>query len=133
MVSIILALIWFTGILYWNVDYDYKKISQGIPIDHKKHAVIRAALLVPSSIAFLMPSFSLLQIPIVICMQGAWWWEFFDGWLNSKRGYPWRFNGGGGEGSADSDNFLRKFTPTQQALIKWGLIVLFTTIYIITL
>lgn len=64
-------------------------------------------------------------------MIGAWWWEFFDGFLNMKRGYPWRYNGSEDSDDAQADNILQSLSPLKQAILKWTLITLFTTLYIL--
>jgi len=73
----------------------------------------------------------LYKIPVILGMQGAWWWEFFDGFYNKLRGFSWRFNGSHDPDDSKLDKFLYHLTRRKQTYLKWGLIILFTTLYII--
>lgn len=132
MVSIALAILWFIGVLWWDVTSDYKKISNNIPIKHTRDMIIRSLLMAPSALGFWLTNFSLISLPIIVFMQEAWYWEFFDGLLNTKRGQSWRFNGSHDPDDSKMDSFLYHISSAKQALLKWGLIILFTSGYIIT-
>jgi len=136
MLGIILGILTFIVVMYFDVQSDYKRLVTNT-IEHKRGAIVRAiALLFPFG-CFYFPLqsndfwFILGKVIIVGGMMMAWWWEFFDGWLNTKRGESWRFNGSDDENDAKTDNFLQKYSPSKQAIIKWSLIIVFTIIYII--
>lgn len=122
--------------MYIDVQTDYKRLSSNT-INHNRGAWLRIAGLIPSICLLYFPlqSDSLLYTTIkLLASVGilfSVYWEFFDGWLNKKRGYSWRFNGSDDSNDASSDNFLQKYTPKQQAVIKWGLILIFLTGYIL--
>lgn len=65
-------------------------------------------------------------------MEGAIWWEFFDGFYNKIRGFSWRFNGTVDPDDSFLDKLLYKLSPSQETILKWGLIIIFTTLYILT-
>jgi hypothetical protein len=128
---IMFAIIWFAGVLWWDVESDYRKWKNNIPIEHTKEMIIRCLLLTPSGVAFWLGNPSLLILPVIVCMQGAWWWEFFDGWYNKKRNKPWRYNGSTDPDDSKLDSFLYHLSAKKQGFLKWGLITLFTTLYIL--
>ena len=134
MIGIVIAIIWFIAVLYLDVQSDYKRIQTN-SIKHGRGLAVRTAALFPSFGCLLFPLDNIqwwyiaLKSFVVAGMLGAWWWEFFDGWLNTKRGYSWRYNGSDDEGDAKTDNFLQKYTPVQQMWIKWSLITIFTITY----
>jgi len=131
MINEILAVLLFTGVLYLNVNTDYNKWLKNIPIKHARNWFLRGLELIPCIILLNYPWFDLRQIVSSIFLSGAIWWEFFDGWYNKKRGFKWRFNGSKDKDDAFLDKILRKFTPKQQAILKWSLIILFLILYII--
>jgi hypothetical protein len=128
---IILAILSFAAVLYWDVKSDFNKWKKGLPVKHKKEMLIRCLLLTPTTLFLTLANFSLINIPLAILMQGAWWWELFDGFYNKIRGFSWRFNGSEDDDEADTDELLRQLKPQEQAILKWGLITLFTTLYIL--
>jgi hypothetical protein len=132
MIYLIIGILLFIAVLWWDVTSDYKKWKKEIPVKHTKEMIIRCLLLTPSALCFLLYNFSLISIPIVILMQGAWYWEFFDGFYNKLRGQPWRFNGSSDPDDSKLDTFLYHLNNRQEAFLKWGLIALFTAGYIVT-
>lgn len=92
----------------------------------------------------MIPSFCLLYFPVdsisvahiflkfitVSFMLAFWWWEFFDGLLNYARNKPWRFNGSDDPDDAKTDDILQGMTPGEQGMLKWGLIIFSTLVYI---
>lgn len=128
----ILSAIGFAGVLWWDVISDYKKWKKKIPINHRNQLILRAFLLIPSILLLVMPYESVWQILAAIGMQGAIWWEFFDGFYNKIRGFPWRFNGTKDPDDSFLDKFLYKLSPLQETILKWGLITIFTTLYILS-
>lgn len=136
MTGIILAIIWTFIVMHIDVNSDYKRIKSNA-INHNRGTWLRILGLIPSfgCLYFPLSSLTLLHILVKIAIVSgvlfSYYWEFFDGWLNSKRGYSWRWNGSDDEGDAKTDNFLQNYTPIQQAFIKWGLITIFTILYTI--
>jgi hypothetical protein len=128
---ILFAIIWFAGVLIWDVASDVRKWKNNIPINHTKEMITRCLLLTPSALALWLNNFSIVALPIVLAMQGAWWWELFDGFYNKMRGFKWRFNGSKDPDDSRLDSFLYHMSATKQTLLKWGLIALSTTLYII--
>lgn len=122
--------------MYLDVQSDYKRISKNT-INHTRGAIVRTLLLIPAFGCLYFPLSNLalwyiiIKAAIVGLMMAFWWWEFFDGWLNTKRGKSWRYNGSDDPNDAKTDNFLQNYTPKQQMLIKWGLIIIFTIFYIL--
>lgn len=135
MLGIIIATIWFIVIMYLDVQSDYKRIQTNSVV-HSRGLLIRAAALIPSFLCFLLPvsnphiTYIVIKAVVVAGMMASWWWEFFDGWLNTKRGYSWRFNGSEDSDDAVADNFLQNFSPAEQLWLKWTLIVIFTLTYL---
>ena len=133
MINILIAILLFLVILRWDVKSDAKKTK----VDHTKEAWIRAAFLLPSYLCFLFPIDNtnvwmiISKLVVTALMMEAWWWEFFDGCLNIEKDHSWRFNGSDDKDDAISDNILQELSPVKQAILKWGLIILFTTLYII--
>lgn len=134
MIGIVIAIIWFIVIMYLDVQSDYKRIQTN-SVKHGRGLAVRTAVLLPSFGCLLFPLDNIqwwyitLKSFVVAGMLSAWWWEFFDGWLNTKRGYNWRYNGSDDIGDANTDNFLQKYNPVQQMWIKWLLITIFTITY----
>lgn len=136
MTGIILGILTFIVVMYFDVQTDYKRLKTNT-IDHRRGAWIRAMALLPSFGCFYFPLDSLsiwhilLKILIVGGMMASWWWEFFDGWLNIKSGKEWRYTGSDDEDDAKTDNILQKLTYIEQAVLKWLLIITSTLTYII--
>lgn len=136
MLGVLLGILTFFVVLYFDVKSDYKRLSTNT-INHKRGAIVRALALIPSFGCFYFPLeniqwwYWILKALIVACMMGSIWWEFFDGWLNTKRGKSWRYNGSDDADDAKSDNILQKLKPIEQMLLKWALIIGFTTLYVL--
>ena len=136
MLGVILGILTFVTVMYFDVKSDYKRIPTG-RVSHGRGQVLRILALLPSFACFMLPvddeSIPTVMIKILItaAMMAAWWWEFFDGWLNKMRRYSWRYNGSDDADDAKSDNFLQQFSPKEQMVIKWTLIILFTSLYTI--
>ena len=134
MIGIILGILSFVVVMYLDVQSDYKRIGTGT-IKHKRGMWIRALALFPTFGCFYFPLesttiwFIFAKMVVVAGLLMFGWWEFFDGWLNTKRRYSWRYNGSDDEEDAKTDDILQKYTSKQQMLIKWGLIIIFTTLY----
>ena len=129
--SIILASILFFTILYLDVQSDYKKWKDNKPVNHFKEWAFRALFLVPSVILLALPWLSISKLIAASFMEGVLFWELFDGLYNKIRGFSWRFNGSKDKDDSWLDKLLYNLSPKQQMLLKWGLISIFTTLYII--
>jgi len=127
MIYLILGILFFTAVLIWDVQTDKSKTA----VKHTKEAWIRAILLTPSAICLVLFNPSLLILPIVIVLQGSWYFLLFDGLLNKAKGQNWWFTGSIDPDDAESDQFLRKLTLTQHKLLKFGLAVISTLLYIL--
>jgi hypothetical protein len=127
----IIAALGFVGVLWWDIISDYKKWKKKIPINHTGQLILRSFLLIPCILLLVIPYVSVWQILAALGMAGSIWWEFFDGFYNKIRGFSWRFNGTVDPDDSFLDRFLYKFSPLQETILKWGLIVIFTTLYIL--
>jgi hypothetical protein len=134
-----LSVILFFLILTWDVNSDYDKWKQGIRVNHTKEALLRIALLTPSTILLAVPKLLnspktidhyALYIGLAACLLFAIWWELFDGWYNKKRGFKWRFNGTVDDDDSTLDRFLYSIGDTAEGVLKIGLIALFLFLYI---
>lgn len=137
MIGIILGILLFAYVLHWDVNSDYKKWKNNIPVQHTKEAIIRALFLAPSFFCFFLPISNLIlwqsvvKFFVTFFMMQAWWWELFDGFYNKMRGYSWRFTGSNDKDDAQYDNILQKMTLLEILALKWSLIIIFTTLYLI--
>jgi hypothetical protein len=128
--NVILAAIWFGGVLYWDIRSDYRKWKAKKPINHINEWVLRIFLMVPC-VYLLSHGQSIWKVITAALMISSIWWELFDGFYNKVRGFPWRFNGTVDPDDSFLDKILHKLSPLQETLLKWGLIVIFTTLYIL--
>lgn len=128
----IIAALGFVGVLWWDIISDYKQWKKKIPINHGNQLVLRAFVLIPSILLLVLPYESIFNVLAAICMEGAIWWEFFDGFYNKIRGFSWRFNGSKDPDDSFLDKFLYKLSPVEETILKWGLIIIFTILYILT-
>lgn len=134
--GIILAIVCFIVVMYLDVNSDYKRLETNT-IKHGRGLIVRVLGLLSSFGCLLFPLDNLtwqhigLKSIVIIGLLGSWWWEFFDGWLNTKRDKSWRYNGSDDPNDATTDNWLQELSPPQQMWLKWGLIILFTILYIL--
>lgn len=128
----LIALIWFVGVLYWDVSTDYKKWKKKKPVDHTTDWLLRGLLIIPSTVLLSLPEITLQRIGAALLMQGFLWWELFDGFYNLMRGFSWRFNGTVDPDDSFLDKILHKLSPLQETILKWGLIIIFTSLYILS-
>lgn len=135
MIYLISAIVLLVGALALFLVKDLKKWRNGIPVDHGGKTVIkRLPFQLPAAICFCIYANNLAAIPIAYIMMNFFWWEFFDGIYNIARKKKWRFNGSFndiGHTDAFTDKMLRKMKPLQQALLKWGLILISVFVYIL--
>lgn len=138
MILLILAVIWFAGVLYWDVQTDFKKWKLGIPVKHRKEAIVRSLLLAPVFIGliwnYLPTNFgrTIYYSFVTLGLMFSIWWELFDGFYNKKRGYSWRFNGTVDPDDSKLDRILYGLNNTQETILKWGLILIFLILYLVT-
>lgn len=136
MIGILLGIITFAVVMYLDIQSDYKRLESNT-INHKRGAIVRTLALLPTFGCFYFPLeniqwwYWLLKGFIVIGLLASVWWEFFDGFLNLKRKKSWRYNGSDDSDDSKTDNILQKLSPKQQTVLKWGLISIFTILYIL--
>lgn len=58
-------------------------------------------------------------------------WIFVDGGLNKMRGYDFFYTGSGEKTAANTDKFLKRLKLWQHIVLKFGLLALFITLYIL--
>jgi len=126
------ATIWFILVLWWDVWTDYKRWQRKIPINHVDEWVLRIVLLAPTIHLLSLPYDPVWIFLPASLMVGALWWELFDGFYNKIRKFPWRFNGTVDPDDSWLDKILHKLSPLQETILKWGLIVISTTLYILS-
>jgi hypothetical protein len=137
LIGIFFAIVWFTVLLLNDVESDYAKIMAHKAINHTKEALVRMLWMLPPTFLLCVPieGFAALKVietfGIALALQLAVWWEFFDGLLNRKRDKPWRYNGSIDPDDPKTDTFLHYLTDRQEAHLKWGLIMIFLTLYVI--
>jgi hypothetical protein len=114
-----------------DIQSDYKKWKDNKPVNHLKEWIFRALFLVPSIVLLSLPNFPFWKLITASLLEAALFWELFDGFYNKVRGFSWRFNGSKDKNDSWLDKLLYNLSPKQQMLLKWGLISIFTTLYII--
>lgn len=117
----ILAIVCFFLVLYWDVQSDYKKWLNNIPVKHTKEAIIRALLLIPSLLCLVLPNITILKILISLALMGSTYLLLFDGWYNVKRGQNWWFLGTVDEDDSWWDKFQRKIKLKTLKILKIGI------------
>lgn len=127
----IIATIWFLGVLWWDIWSDYKRWKLKIPINHTDEWVLRAVLLLPAVLLLVIGDVSIQKFVAATFLVASAWWEFFDGFYNKIRGFSWRFNGTVDPDDSWLDSILHTLKPVQELILKWGLIIVFTILYIL--
>lgn len=127
---------------------DFNKWQRNQRVDHSKEwKWIAACESVTAGVFFIALSHAPLyySIPVTLFMIAAWFWLLFDGLYNvirkrhtkKHRGmlivgqYDFWYTGSNDKDDAVSDNFLQRLQLWQHKTIKIGLIILFTTLYIL--
>lgn len=129
----ILGALFFAAVLGWDLYTDYHKWLDGATVYHAREAWIRVLLLVPSILALagFTPSTGFWKrVGSAAFMVGAWFWLLFDSIYNLLRGYGIFFNGSDDPGDSVLDNFLQSIPDLLEAVIKFGLVILSTFIYV---
>lgn len=128
----ILAIICFLVVLYWDVQSDYKKWLNNIPVKHTKEAIIRALLLIPSLLCLILPDIAILKIIVSIALMSFTYLLLFDGWYNVKRGQNWWFLGTIDKDDSWWDKLQRKIKLNILKILKISIpIVLLITFLLI--
>lgn len=125
----ILAAICFFLVLYWDVQSDYKKWLNNIPIKHTKEALIRSALLIPSFLCLSLPHIGLVKSLLCFGLIGSTYLLLFDGWYNLKRGQNWWFLGSVDADDAWWDKIQRKIPLKWLKILKITLPLGFLVLY----
>ena len=132
LIIIATAAVLFIAVLIGFIRWDFSEIKKGSPIRHGNELIVRLPCLLPSAVGLSVAAGHWWVIFISYCMLLSIWWEFFDGVLNKKRGFNWRFNGSfndPGHKDAFTDKLLKQLEPDQQAFLKWSLIIIFVFVY----
>lgn len=125
-------------ILRGDVYSDYQKwLNEKYgDIKHTKEGWRRFFFLCPSIILYtlcLRPG-SFWSIVIGLFLSGfliaSWYWTFFDGWFNVKRGFRFFYKGTNDMYDANIDNLVEKLSTKTIALIKISLILISTLCYL---
>lgn len=133
---IIISALAFKKVLLWDVNSDYQKWKDKIPVKHTKEWFDRALRLIPSFIFLYIPLVNsslwslVISFLVVFGVIFSVWWELFDGLYNRKRGFRWRFNGSIDSDDPFLDKFLYKIGDKKEAILKLGLISIFTILYL---
>lgn len=137
IIALISAIAIFIVVLILFLQHDLDRWMKNLPVDHGGKSVLRRLpFQLPSVAGFAVFAMNWWAIPVSYLMMNAYWWEFFDGIYNIKRGYRWRYNGSfndPGHTDAGTDKFLKRFKPWQQAIIKWAGISVLTFTYYLTI
>lgn len=131
IISYIVAVLWFFGVLRWDVYNDYKKWKEGIPVKHRKEAILRGLLLSVTLTLLIWPKLhadvwqwhSLWVILLTIGLVGGIWWLLFDGWYNKIRGFKWGFDGSVDKDDSWLDWILYHVNDTIEMVAKLVIIV----------
>lgn len=117
-----LPIILFLTVLAWDIVTDYKKWLNNRAIPHTKEAWLRCALLIPATIGFtiLHPAKDWSSLVYTLTMEFFVFWTLFDGLYGVLRREGFWYTGGGGEGSAGTDNFLKSIPLWLHIAIKIG-------------
>lgn len=120
MIHLAVAIILFIGVLIWDLATDYRKWLNRIPVNHTLEGVVRAVLLIPSLVFFLIyrDPFTWWLVPVTVVMVQFWYWLLFDGIYNRLRGYSWWFTGSNDPDDARTDDFLQAIPQWLQIVIK---------------
>jgi hypothetical protein len=88
---ILIPVILFFSVLFWDVTSDVKKWRKNFTIYHTKEAWLRCCLLIPSTRTFTVfhPDKTLWILVLSLLMQFFTFWFLFDGLFNRMRGFKW--------------------------------------------
>lgn len=117
----IIGIILFFCILYWDVTTDYKKWKNDIPVNHTKEGIIRSLLLSPVPLLLSLPFITIWELVITIPLVGFMWLLLFDGFYNKVRGFNWWFLGSEDKDDPWWDKFQRKIPLKILKITKIGI------------
>ena len=117
----IIGIILFFCILYWDVTTDYKKWKNDIPVNHTKEGIIRSLLLSPVPLLLSLPFITIWELVITIPLVGFMWLLLFDGFYNKVRGFNWWFLGSEDKDDSWWDKFQRRIPLKILKITKIGI------------
>lgn len=122
MTPILLAVMLFFLVLWWDINDDYKKWKNNISVKHGKEALIRILLLIPSIILlnFTLP-IDIVKILLTIALEAFTYLLLFDGIYNIKRRQNWWFLGTVDKDDALWDKIQRKIPLWLLKILKIGI------------
>lgn len=130
---ITVAIILFLLVLRWKINRDYNLWRANKAVKHGKSWRLLVLLLTPSVIILAIP-ISIWGIILTAPLIASCWWLTFDGWFNNKRKFNYWFTGSeDGKDDAKMDNLLQRLKKWQHISLKIGLILLFTSLYLIAI
>lgn len=101
-------------------------------INHTKEWFIMAACSLPGIVILGANSNNFwIGAAVAAGMFASFLWIFFDGGFNVIRGFPFFYTGSGEKTAANTDKFLKRLKLWQHILLKFGLLALFITLYIL--
>lgn len=128
--NIVLAILYFSIVLAWDITSDVHKWKINIPINHTKEAGIRILILIPSIILLSIPHFTIIKLLLSILLHFSLWWIIFDGFYNLLRGYDWNYTGSIDDDDATLDKVLRKLGPIWSNILKISILIISLTFYL---
>lgn len=116
------AIITYLAVLAWDLWSDYRKWLRSRTVNHKKEAILRMILLIPSGILFMwdQPWFFIFA---VVPLMGFWWLLLFNGIYNRLRGFGWWFAGSVDPDDSWIDRWIYSGSNTAQVIIIPGVFV----------
>jgi hypothetical protein len=132
LLCILTAIFSFIAILRDDVDTDYKKWKDNIPVRHNVEGWIRAIwLLIPFILLCFPIGFRAFYIPAGLLF--FFYLTLFDGLYNSKRRINFWSLGSIDKDDPITDRILRKFPRKTQITVKIGGMFIFLSLYILKL
>jgi|GEM_PF-6893993 len=135
---IIGATIWFFAVLAGFLFFHYRRWLKSRVINHKRTTMIRAVLLIPSTVWFTLshPGQVFWTAVLSIAMQGFVFLFAFNGLYNRLRGFDWWFEGGNNDPTEKDNSLIDEFLAKigrfwTQVIVITGMIVS-VGIYILT-
>ena len=136
LINILIGLVIFGAILWGDLACDLRKWRNDEPVKHGKEGMLRALVLTIPTLFFLFPVFDLsnkeilLKLGTIIGWEMFTWLLLFDGIYNIKRNFNWWFLGSVDD-DAITDKIQRKIPLPLLKVLKIGIPIIFTILYII--
>lgn len=151
MIGILIAIVLFFLPFAVKLLDNFDKWKRDIPVKHTEQWKWVAGAEIGLSAPFFVSAqyhehmniwVLILLVIVVFGMMGSWFWFLFDGfynlcrrWYSIKkkrpfRHYTWWYTGTNDNDDAVTDNFLQRLKLWQHIAVKFGLIILFTALYI---